>query len=154
MSDTPSHDRLTLLAAKLPTSEIPRAQEYAITRAESCQYRWIDRVARFASSPLCLYVHLVVFTAWIGLWVLGPFRWEKPPFDILALVVSLEAVFLSTFVLIRQHRADIMAQHTANAHWAMVNKLYEQNSALIAAARKAGILMNGKASGSDPAAES
>ena len=99
-------------------------------------------------------MHLGVFTAWIGLYVLAPFRWETTTFDILALGVSLEAVFLSTFVLIRQHRADIVAQHTANEHWAMVNKLYKQNSAMITAVREAGILMNGKASGLDPAPDS
>lgn len=83
----------------------------------------------------------------------APFGWDKPPsFDILALVVSLEAVFFTTFVLIRQRRADTVAQHVANEHWAMVNKLYEQNCALIA--RAAGTPTNGESFGSDRPGES
>jgi len=113
----------------------------------------IDGFARFASSPWCIYFHLAVFAAWITLCVFAPFGWDKPPsFDILALVVSLEAVFFTTFVLIRQRRADTVAQHVANEHWAMVNKLYEQNCALIA--RAAGTPTNGESFGSDRPGES
>jgi uncharacterized membrane protein len=82
--------------------------------------------------------------------VFAPFGWDKPPsFDILALVVSLEAVFISTFVLMRQRRADTVAQHAANAHWAMVNKLYQQNCALIA--RMGETRTDGESFGSDRA---
>jgi uncharacterized membrane protein len=135
-------------AASTPASDIPAVQHYEDDRADRLQYKIIDGFARFVSSPWCIYLHLAAFVAWIGMCLWASFSWDRPPsFDILALLVSLEAVFFSTFVLIRQRRADTVAQHVANEHWEMVNKLYEQNCTLIA--RTAGDPTNGESFGSD-----
>ena len=47
-----------------------------------------------------VYAHIVWFALWIGL------RVEKFPFGLLTMVVSLEAIFLATFIMISQSRAD------------------------------------------------
>jgi uncharacterized membrane protein len=54
-----------------------------------------------------VYVHIVVFTVWM-LFV------EKSPWPTLTLVVSLEAIFLSTFVMIGQNRAAAFQQAKAD----------------------------------------
>jgi hypothetical protein len=55
---------------------------------------------RFARSMRFVYIHIIWFAAWIG------FRVEPYPFGLLTMIVSLEAIFLSTFVMISQNRAD------------------------------------------------
>jgi uncharacterized membrane protein len=74
-----------------------------------------DAVTRFAGSMLFVYIHLVLFGIWI-LWNLGwiglkPF---DPSFVVLAMFASVEAIFLSTFVLISQNRASIQADKRAD----------------------------------------
>jgi len=59
---------------------------------------------------LFVYVHVVWFTCWIGFGV------EKYPYGLLTMIVSLEAIFLSTFVLISQNRADAKRQVIADEH--------------------------------------
>jgi uncharacterized membrane protein len=66
-----------------------------------------DAVTRFTGSMLFVYIHLVVFGVWI-IWNAGwiglqPF---DPSFVILAMFASVEAIFLSTFVLISQNRMN------------------------------------------------
>ena len=70
--------------------------------------RLADTIAAFCGSLWFVYVHVVWFGAWL-LWNSLPFvssglKWDKPPFNVLTLVVSLEAIFLSTFILISQNR--------------------------------------------------
>jgi uncharacterized membrane protein len=76
-----------------------------------------DMITRFAGSMKFIYGHIVWFGLWIsvniGLTGFGrPF--DKFPFGLLTLVVSLEAIFLSTFVMLSQNRssarADIRSQ--------------------------------------------
>src|SRR5689334_1478405 len=61
-----------------------------------------DRITAFSGSMLFLYLHV----AWFGLWIAVNLGWTriKPfdpfPFGLLTMIVSLEAIFLSTFVLI------------------------------------------------------
>ncbi len=61
-----------------------------------------------------IYVHILWFGLWIGLGV------EKYPFGLLTMIVSLEAIFLSTFVLISQNRADAKRQVIADREWKRV----------------------------------
>ena len=60
---------------------------------------------------LFVYVHVVWFACWIGFGV------EKYPYGLLTMIVSLEAIFLSTFVMISQNRADAKRQVIADEHW-------------------------------------
>ena len=64
--------------------------------------------ARFAGSMRFVYLHIVWFGLWIGLAV------EGYPFGLLTMIVSLEAIFLSTFVMISQNRADAKRQVLAD----------------------------------------
>jgi|SRR5439155_27247613 len=104
----------------------PASVEHAQLRAQSLQNRIADTITTFAGSMVFVYVHVVWFTLWIGLGV------EKYPFGLLTMIVSLEAIFLSTFVMISQNRADekreIMAQH----EWDFVQMEEKQNEQLIA----------------------
>src|SRR5438309_323955 len=74
-----------------------------------------DSVTRFTGSMLFVYIHLALFGIWI-LWNLG---WiGLKPFDasfvILAMFASVEAIFLSTFVLISQNRMNAQADKRAD----------------------------------------
>src|ERR1051325_1041045 len=66
-------------------------------RASDIQLRIADWITGFAGSMNFVYLHIVLFTVWM-LFI------EKSPWPTLALVVSLEAVFLSTFVMIGLNR--------------------------------------------------
>src|SRR5690349_2208932 len=80
------------------------------------QEKAADLLTRFSGSMLFVYVHAV----WFGLWIAFNVGWlgEKPfdpfPFSLLTLIVSLEAIFLSTFVLISQNHASQMADRRAD----------------------------------------
>jgi hypothetical protein len=76
-----------------------------------------DGITTFAGSMRFVYIHLVWFAAWM-LFNVGAFgrsaEFDKFPFGLLTMVVSLEAIFLATFVMISQNRqaarADIRAE--------------------------------------------
>jgi uncharacterized membrane protein len=73
-----------------------------------------DYITRVAGSMAFVWIHVVWFSAWIilnvGLWGLG---FDPYPFSFLTMVVSLEAIFLSTFVLISQNRQALHADRRA-----------------------------------------
>jgi uncharacterized membrane protein len=75
-------------------------------RKASLELRIADAITRFVGSMLFVYLHLAFFGLWITINLgLIPFipRWD-PSFVILAMEASVEAIFLSTFVLISQNR--------------------------------------------------
>ena len=76
-------------------------------RAGNLQLRIADAITEFAGTMTFVYIHVVVF----GLWMLFV---EKNPWQTLTLVVSLEAIFLSTFVMIGQNRQASFAAAKAN----------------------------------------
>jgi uncharacterized membrane protein len=71
--------------------------------------RVADWISEFSGSLPFLFIHLVLFTVWIGLNV-GPLArssvggWDAYPFGLLTMAVSLEAIILSVFVLLSQNR--------------------------------------------------
>jgi uncharacterized membrane protein len=74
-----------------------------------------DRVTAFAGSMAFVYLHLVVFGLWIAInlgW-LPMIQKFDPTFVVLAMVASVEAIFLSTFVLITQNRMAAAAEKRA-----------------------------------------
>jgi uncharacterized membrane protein len=103
----------------------PALVEHARQRAESVQNRIADRITAFSGSMAFVYIHLLWFGAWIG------FRVEHYPFGLLTMIVSLEAIFLSTFVLISQNRADEKRQVVAGQQWATVQEEDRQNVKLL-----------------------
>jgi uncharacterized membrane protein len=66
-------------------------------RAADLQLRIADAITAFAGSMWFVYLHAVLFTAWMVFF-------ESNPWPTLTLAVSLEAIFLSTFVMIGQNR--------------------------------------------------
>src|SRR5687768_234026 len=78
--------------------------------------RLADAITRFAGSMVFVGIHVVWFGAWIIL------RVEPFPFGLLTMLVSLEAIFLSAFLLISQNRADERRQLLADAEWKLVQE--------------------------------
>jgi uncharacterized membrane protein len=101
--------------------EHPALQRHAEMRARSIQNRMADVVTSFAGSMAFVYVHIVWFSLWIGLSV------EKFPFGLLTMMVSLEAIFLSTFLLISQNRQDERRQVLADMEWKLVQTQGQEN---------------------------
>jgi uncharacterized membrane protein len=99
--------------------------EFAEKRAQSVQNRIADKITQFAGSMLFVYVHIVWFAVWIV------FRVEKYPFGLLTMIVSLEAIFLSTFVMISQNRADAKREVLSAHQWKTIQKEDEQNQHLL-----------------------
>jgi len=75
----------------------PAVVEHELQRAADLQLHLADAITRFAGSMGFVYVHMAAFATWM---VLA----ERNPWPTLTLVVSLEAIFLSTFVMIGQNR--------------------------------------------------
>ena len=110
---------------KLPVPIDPALFEHERERARARQNRAADLITAFSGSMLFVYVHVVWFTCWIGFGV------EKYPYGLLTMIVSLEAIFLSTFVLISQNRADAKRQVIADEHWRLVGEEKQQNVELL-----------------------
>jgi uncharacterized membrane protein len=85
----------------------PTVEAQLAKRAGDVQLRIADAITSFAGSMNFVYVHVVLFAAWMLVF-------EKSPWPTLTLVVSLEAIFLSTFVMIGQNRAAAFQQAKAN----------------------------------------
>ncbi|MDP9184894.1 MAG: DUF1003 domain-containing protein [Actinomycetota bacterium] len=103
----------------------PALIEYAEERARSAQNRVADTITRFAGSMWFVYLHVAWFSVWIALGV------ERYPYGLLTMIVSLEAIFLSTFVMISQNRQDDARKHLADQEWRMVQSEGQQNEELI-----------------------
>jgi uncharacterized membrane protein len=103
----------------------PALSEHARQRAQSLENRLADRITSFSGSMPFVYLHVIWFACWIG------FGAEKYPYGLLTMIVSLEAIFLSTFVMISQNRADAKREVIANNQWAMVQDEDKQNVELL-----------------------
>jgi uncharacterized membrane protein len=99
-------------------------------RAEAAQNRIADRITAFSGSMLFVYIHIIWFGCWIGFGV------EDYPFGLLTMIVSLEAIFLSTFVMISQNRADARRQVIADQQWKTVREEDKQNVELLELSRQ------------------
>jgi uncharacterized membrane protein len=89
-------------------------QEQQVSR--SGEERIADAITRFTGSMRFVYIHLVLFGTWIVVnlgWVPGAPKFD-PSFVVLAMVASVEAIFLSTFVLISQNRMSALADKRAD----------------------------------------
>jgi hypothetical protein len=122
--------RFLVPAAKLGPPLDPALLRRERERAESRQNRLADKITQFSGSMLFVYVHVIWFACWISFGV------EDYPFGLLTMIVSLEAIFLSTFVLISQNRADARRQVIADQHWKTVQEEDEQNVELLDLSRQ------------------
>jgi Protein of unknown function (DUF1003) len=113
-------------ARPLPVPINPALLKHADQRRQHLENRIADQITRFAGSMLFVYLHIIWFASWIILGV------EDYPYGLLTMIVSLEAIFLSTFVMISQNRADEKRQVLADHQWQTVQEEEQQNEQLLA----------------------
>ena len=90
-----------------------RAEEDA--RRRSFSNKIADRITAFAGSMAFVFIHLAIYGGWIVAnlgWIPGFRPWD-PTFVVLAMIASVEAIFLSTFILISQNRQAMVAERRA-----------------------------------------
>jgi uncharacterized membrane protein len=94
-----------------------RHETVVFSRLRSNQDLAADAITRFAGSMSFVYLHVGWFTVWIVLnagLVGSALVFDDFPFGLLTMIVSLEAIFLSTFVMISQNREAMRAEVRAN----------------------------------------
>jgi len=92
-------------------------------RAADVQLRIADKITAFAGSMTFVYLHAALFATWM-------LAFEKSPWPTLTLIVSLEAIFLSTFVMIGQNRQASFQQAKADHDYGDIDKLLVENTEL------------------------
>ena len=85
----------------------PAVLEEQARRAADLQLRIADSITGFAGSMHFVYIHIALFAVWMLII-------ESKPWPTLTLIVSLEAIFLSTFVMIGQNRQAAFQQAKAD----------------------------------------
>jgi uncharacterized membrane protein len=90
-------------------------------RAEDFQLRIADRITAFAGSMAFVYLHIVLFAVWMLVF-------ENSPWPTLTLIVSLEAIFLSTFVMIGQNRQAAFQQAKADHDYSQEEAMLKENT--------------------------
>jgi uncharacterized membrane protein len=109
----------------LPSLVNPALVEHARQRRQSLENRIADHITAFSGSMRFVYLHLIWFASWIG------FGAEAYPYGLLTMIVSLEAIFLTSFVMISQNRADAKREVLANQQWGTVQEEDSQNRDLL-----------------------
>ena len=108
----------------------PALVAHARERRKSLENRMADAITAFSGSMAFVWIHVLWFGAWIALGV------EAYPYGLLTMIVSLEAIFLSTFVMISQNRADAKREALANQQWTTVQEEDSQNQQLLDLSRQ------------------
>jgi uncharacterized membrane protein len=108
-------------------------QQKACERRRTLQVRLADAITRFSGSMSFVWLHVT----WFGLWIAvnmgavpGYEGFDPFPFGLLTMIVSLEAIFLATFVLISQNRMQAAADRRAELDL-HINLLAEREATLI-----------------------
>lgn len=108
-----SHQPITVSSAVENINAIVSIEEQARSRR-----KWTDRIsdaiANFVGSIPFVIVHVVIFIIWVFVNVSGAWKFDPYPFALLCMIVSLESVLLSTFVLIKQNRMSQRADQRAH----------------------------------------
>ena len=92
------------------------AKQQAEQGRRNWQVRLSDAITAFSGSMLFVWLHVAWFSMWIAVnlgLVPGVPVFDEFPFGLLTMVVSLEAIFLSTFVLVSQNRMQAIADRRA-----------------------------------------
>ena len=106
---------------------IMRLEQYAKSNRDRTD-RMADVIARFCGSFTFVWLHLILFGAWIAINVFpGIPHFDPYPFTFLTLVVSLEAIFLFTFILISQNHETRITERRNHLDL-QVNLLTEQEN--------------------------
>jgi len=103
------------------TAQHPVVEAETNRRHENVQLRIADAITAFAGSMQFVYLHALLFAGWM-IWL------ESSPWPTLTLFVSLEAIFLSTFVMIGQNRQADFSQAKANHDFAVAEQELHENT--------------------------
>jgi uncharacterized membrane protein len=109
--------------ASLPAIHHPVVIRLNSERASDVQLRIADHITAFAGSMKFVYLHAVIFAGWMIIF-------ENSPWPTLTLAVSLEAIFLSTFVMIGQNRQGAFQQAKADHDFLEEETELRQNTEL------------------------
>lgn len=96
-------------------AQIQNQQRSLRRKLHSAEFKLADVITGFSGSMNFVYFHVVWFSLWIAInqgWIrpyLQPF--DTFPYGLLTMVVSLEAIFLSTFILIAQNRQELIEEY-------------------------------------------
>ncbi|WP_419808335.1 DUF1003 domain-containing protein [Sphingomonas sp.] len=107
---TPQPGMTQTLATNIERLADRRRREEADASATN---RLAGRITAFTGSMLFVGLHALLFGAWIAWNLLGSPKFD-PSFVVLAMIASVEAIFLSTFVLISQNRQAAVSDHRAD----------------------------------------
>jgi uncharacterized membrane protein len=126
------HDREGAGGAIRRNIEAVRKLEEEFNRKRTVSDRIADAIGGFTGSFAFVAIHAV----WVGAWLFwnsaGPkeWRWDPFPFILLCMIVSTEAIFLSTFVLMKQNR--MARREDLRAHLDLqINLLSEREMTLV-----------------------
>ncbi len=105
MKQAQNHTHPSVLSAH------PRT-EHLVQRLHSLEGNIAQTITDFSGSMMFAYLHVV----WFGLWIIINFGWFRPiltpfdpfPYGLLTMIVSLEAIFLSTFIMVAQNRQALV----------------------------------------------
>lgn len=105
----------SIISRNIDTIERLRAQDL---KRRSAQERVADAITNFAGRMAFVYLHVIWFGGWIVLntGLLGFKPFDPFPYSLLTMVVSLEAIFLSAFLLISQNRMSLESERRADLH--------------------------------------
>ena len=109
----PPHGLSPVLERNIRALQLRRQRE---EKEATVEERLAEAITRFTGSMRFVYLHLAIFGFWIVAnlgWAPGVPAWD-PSFVVLAMVASVEAIFLSTFVLISQNRMAAAADKRAD----------------------------------------
>ena len=105
------------------TTHSPVVLKQIEKRGADLQLRVADAITAFAGSMNFVYIHVALFAVWMLVF-------EKSPWPTLTLIVSLEAIFLSTFVMIGQNRQAAFQQAKADHDYAEEESMLKENTDL------------------------
>jgi uncharacterized membrane protein len=114
-------------------------------RAADVQLRIADAITAFAGSMRFVYIHIALFAVWMLVF-------ERSPWPTLTLIVSLEAIFLSTFVMIGQNRQASFQQAKADHDYNQEEALLNENTELTKMIHELTVQVHAKVLGQAPAA--
>jgi uncharacterized membrane protein len=109
----PPHGLSPVLERNIRALQLRRQRE---EKEATVEERVAEAITRFTGSMRFVYLHVALFGFWVAAnlgWVPGVPAWD-PSFVVLAMVASVEAIFLSTFVLISQNRMAAAADQRAD----------------------------------------
>ncbi|MEN9406789.1 MAG: hypothetical protein RLZZ455_5 [Candidatus Parcubacteria bacterium] len=94
------------------TTLSPHQPDYLIKKLHSFEGRLADYITFFSGSMYFVYFHVIWFSFWIlanqGLFAPTVPKFDPYPYGLLTMIVSLEAIFLSTFIMISQNRQALV----------------------------------------------